>query len=262
MRQLFSKPDAHLAACGNLAFTLTAHRIPHAPSFLRGLRALFVTDVHVTMRASEADLDAFAGRLAALRADLLLLGGDYADEAAEARRLFEHLKGLEPPLGSFAAAGNNDREAWPDIEALRAVMADAGVRLLVNESVALPLNGGILRVAGIDEYRYGAPASDALYPESPAPGLYRLLLSHYPIPPRCLPDLMLSGHTHGGQFNVLGVTPYTVGFERIFARGRMSRYIAGLHEYRGAQVLVSKGVGASRVQLRAGVRPEVNLIEF
>jgi predicted MPP superfamily phosphohydrolase len=77
-----------------------------------------------------------------------------------------------------------------------------------------------------------------------------------------MPDLMLSGHTHGGQFNLLGVTPYTFGFERLFARRRSSRFIAGLHEYRGAQMLVSKGIGMSRIPLRIGVRSEIHRIDF
>lgn len=262
MYQFFSKPDGYCARCGDLRCSVTEHRVSPAPDFLRGVRALFMTDFHATPHTREADMDALTERAAALRPDIVLLGGDYADEAGPARRLFEHLSRLSAPLGMFGVLGNNDREAFRDYGELRRLMARAGFTLLVSAAQTVPVNGGRLIVAGLIDYRYGHPKSDGLYPVKPTPGCYRLLLSHYPRVIQPMPDLMLSGHTHGGQFNLLGVTPYTIGFERILARKRASRYIAGLHEYRGARVLVSKGIGASRIPLRIGVKPEINLIRF
>ena len=229
---------------------------------MKGLQALMISDVHALPRTTDAQMDLLARRAAALRPDIVLLCGDYSDDPAPTRRLFERLSILRAPLGMFGALGNNDREAFPDIDALRGIMARAGFALLVNESRAIPVNGGRLIVAGLDEYRYGHPDIAGLYPPEPAPDTYRLLLSHYPRAVDPMPDLMLSGHTHGGQFNLLGVTPYTVGFERLFAWKRASRYVEGLHAYRGGRVLVSKGIGASRIPLRIGVKPEINLIRF
>lgn len=223
---------------------------------------LLATDLHAAPRTTRADMDALARRIAAARPDIILLGGDYADAPGPALRLFECLAGLSAPLGRFAVLGNNDREAFPDVDALRRATSAAGFRLLVNEAVSLRLNGGRLIVAGLDEYRHGHPDPAGLYPPHAAPNLYRVLLSHYPRAVDPMPDLMLSGHTHGGQFNLLGVTPYTVGFERILGRRRASRFIAGMHDCRGGQALVSKGVGASRIPLRVGVRPEIDLLVF
>lgn len=223
---------------------------------------MFVTDVHATPRTTAAHMDALAGRIAAAAPDLLLLGGDYADTAEPCRRLFEGLGRVRVPLGAFGILGNNDREAFPNTDALRQVMARAGARLLVNEAVTLRLNGGRLIVAGLDEYRYGRPSAAGLYPPLPDPNRFRLLLSHYPRTVDPMPDLMLCGHTHGGQFNLLGVTPYTIGFERVIRRRRAPRYIAGLHGHGGGRVFVSKGIGASRLPLRIGVRPEIDLLVF
>ena len=262
MYQPFSKPDAYAALCGDLRFRVVERRIPGAPRFLRGVRGLFVTDVHVSRRTTRAHLEAFAARIAALEPDILFWGGDYSDDAGHAARLFGHLGSLRPPLGSFGVLGNNDREAWADIGELRAAMAGAGIRLLVNESCEVPVGGGRLIVAGIDDYRYGRPSEEGLYPAARPEGACRVLLSHFPVLPERLPELMLSGHTHGGQFNFLGVTPYTVGFERLISRESPSDYIAGLHEHGGAQILVSKGIGASRIPLRIGVRPETELLCF
>lgn len=261
MYQFFSRPDRYAAIVGRLDCAVAERRVP-GPEWLRGVKALFVTDVHLTDRATDEDLAAFVERLGALKPDIVLLGGDYADRAEPARRFFQAMRALRPPLGSFGVVGNNDREAWEDPDALRGVMAEAGVRLLVNEACEIALPGGRLLIAGVDEYRHGAPQARGLYPETATDDAFRLLLSHYPVVPEAPPDLMLSGHTHGGQFNLLGVTPYAIGFERLPFSKAPSRFIAGLHEYRGARVLVSKGIGASRLPVRLCVRPEVEWIRF
>ena len=261
MRQLFSRPDRHVSLCGHLGFSVATRDIGGAPGFMRGIRALYVADVHAVSRTRDADLEAFIGRLAALGPELLLLGGDYADAADHTRRFFGALAALRPPLGCFGVLGNNDREAWPEIEELRGIMAAAGCRLLVNETVRVALPGGELMVSGIDEFKHGEPETARALPEA-RPGRYRVLLSHFPLIPEPMPDLVLSGHTHGGQFNLLGVTPYTIGYERLLTRNVPQEKFAGLHAVRGGWLLVSKGVGASRVPLRVGVRPEVELLRF
>ena len=95
-----------------------------------------------------------------------------------------------------------------------------------------------------------------------------VLLEHDPsawrrkILPHSHVQLTLSGHTHGGQFNLFGITPFTIGFERIKLNHRPTLAVSGLHDIDGMRLLVSKGVGASRLQLRVGVQPEINQIIF
>lgn len=261
MSPLFSKPDRYIGRCGRLECAVARREIA-APPFMRGLKALLVCDTHVLPRTRDEDLRALADRLAGLGADILLLGGDYADRREDAARLFEALSAVKPRLGGYGVLGNNDAEAWDDVNGLRALMRGAGFQLLVNESVRLAVGGGALMIAGVDEHKLGAPRARGLYPDAPAPDCYRLLLSHYPCMPDSLPDLMLSGHTHGGQFNCLGVTPFSIGFERLFRRDIKSLAASGLHEIGGLKLLVSKGIGASRIQWRVGARPEVDLIQF
>ena len=260
--QFFSRPDTYIGPCGDLRCTVSECRIPGAPAFMRGLRALFITDVHALPRTTASQIEALAARAADARADILLLGGDYADQAEPCKRLFEGLKRLGAPMGIYGVVGNNDREAFEDIGALRRIMSEAGVVPLINESVTLSVGGGRLIVAGLDEYKHGHPDPAGLYPAGAGEGVYRVLLSHFPRRVSPMPDLMLSGHTHGGQFNLLGITPYTIGFERLIHRNRASHFISGLHRADGGWVFVSKGIGASRIPLRVGVRPEMNLLVF
>ncbi len=263
MIQRFSKPDLYIRRCGHLYATVTEHRIEGAPAFMRGLRALFVSDVHVRPDTTQAELDALVDRIAGTSAQLLLLGGDYSDFAEDCLRFFKALGRAAFPLGAYGVLGNNDAEAWQGrLKALRKTMAQAGCRLLVNASVDIPLAGGKLCVGGIDEHLYGQAHVDRLWSGAGNGARYRILLSHYPVLPEARPDLMLSGHTHGGQFNLLGLTPFAIGFERFGRPRRASAAISGLHDLDGMRLLVSKGIGASRLQLRVGVRPEINLLLF
>ena len=76
-------------------------------------------------------------------------------------------------------------------------------------------------------------------------------------------SLQLSGHTHGGQFNAFGLTPYGIGFERLdVPRELRSVAVSGLHTFGEMQMLVSRGLGTSRIPLRIGVKPELHLLEF
>ena len=262
MMQFFSKPDAYVGICGDLRCSVAEHRICDVPDFMKGLKALFVTDTHVLPGTSDDDLEAFVDRMAALKPDVVFLGGDYADAAPQTRRFFQHIKRLSAPMGIYGVVGNNDREAFTDVETLRWLMSRAGVELLVNESRTLKVGRGRLIISGLDEYHYGRPDAAGLYPDAPREDRYRILISHYPRLVRPMPDLMLCGHTHGGQFNCLGVTPYAIGFERVIKRRRAPRYISGLHNDAGATILTGKGIGASRIPLRVGVRPEIDLIAF
>ena len=250
MSRYYPRPDCSLSLARGKKLATTALSLTGAPEWLRGRTLLFASDFHLRPRM---DPEPIASQMAACRADMILLGGDYADRKDQALRLFDALRPLRAPLGVYAVAGNNDVEAFGDLSALRAAVERFDGRLLVNEGVSIPLDGGTLRIAGVDEYRYGAPSFDGLFPE---PDDYRILLSHYPILPKGEPpDLMLAGHTHGGQFNFLGLTPFAIGFERIGSQ-------RGARRFRQTMLVVSKGIGASRIPLRIGVRAEIHRLTF
>ena len=262
MFHFLSRPDRHLSLCGHLDASVHAHRVEGAPAFLRGLRVLFASDIHVVPRTTPGDIRALGEKIASCGADLVLLGGDYADNAEDAARLFEHLAVPRAPLGCFGVLGNNDREAWGDPEPLRARMAAAGCTLLVNQSGKIPVRGGTLWIAGVDDAKYGEPDARGLYPDHPSGEYWRVLVAHQPRPVDPLPGMMRSGHTHGGQFNLLGFTPYSIGFERLSRRRIALLAVSGWREVDGMRLLVSKGIGASRIPLRVGVRPELDLLRF
>ena len=261
MSHLLTRPDLYAGRCGGLGFTVVRREI-RATAFLRGMKAALVSDIHVLPRTTDSQIQKLADVISELKPDILLLGGDYADRQEDAVRLFKALSHVKTPLGGWGVPGNNDAEAWGDLDGRRKLMARTGFRLLVNESAQIPLNGGTLYIGGVDERKFGAPSARGLFPEARTSLGYSILLSHYPCMPDVTPDLMLSGHTHGGQFNCLGLTPFSIGFERLFRRGMEALAVSGLHKIGDMQLLVSKGIGGSRIQWRVGVRPEIDLITF
>lgn len=227
-----------------------------APAFLRGRRLLFVADLHIRNCTPDAYIHRLAGLCAEQGADLLLLGGDLAESIPAARRMARAFCGQNYPRGIIAVSGNNDVEAFGSAAAFAEAMP---FPVLINERMELPMRGGVLRIGGIDERKYGHADARGLFPRRR--GVYDLLLSHYP----CVPDfgfgarprLMLCGHTHGGQLCLGGITPYLLGLERGKIQG-----ISGIYEKGGVRMLVSPGVGVSKWPIRLGAAPKIHCIEF
>ena len=253
MSRMFPRMDLYMGLADGKRIWVD-ERTVHGAGAASGLRAAFVSDIHFAKRFS-------SGRLIECimsgRPDIIFFGGDFADRREHALRLFDAFRVLRAPLGIFAAPGNNDIEAFGSHAALSEGLACFGCRLLVNESVQT----GPLTVAGVDELKYGQPVYDGLFGGTTG---YRVLLSHYPAMPKGEnPDLMLSGHTHGGQFNAFGWTPFAIGFERVGGNSRLAPVrVSGFEQIGDMRMLVSKGIGASRIPVRIGVRPEVHLVKF
>ena len=217
---------------------------------LAGMKLAFFSDIHASPRFSDAAMEALLARVAALGADIVCIGGDFAEDEESLARLLRFFPLLSPPLGVYACLGNNDREL-PGF----ARMLEGHARLLVNGSVLL--EG--LRLGGVDERKHGHPRPEAVFPHDGASA--RVLLSHYPVAcdfgAGARPDLQLSGHTHGGQCNVLGISPYTFFFEPF-----SHAWISGECTLGGVRTIVSNGIGMSRVTLRVGAPPQVHLVRF
>jgi predicted MPP superfamily phosphohydrolase len=226
-------------------------RVELPAPFSHPLRVAFAADFHIRRTTPDDYLDALCGLLSGLGADLLLLGGDYGESESAVRRLFQRLNRHKFRYGAYAAVGNNDRECFPELDRLRDIV---GVPVLANESASLSVDGVSLEIGGVDEMKGGHPDARALFTRDAD---YRILLSHYPVIPDfdggAPADLVLSGHTHGGQWNLMGFTSYTLGFEH----GRAA-HLAGLREYGGVRLLVSTGM--SKLPLRFGAAPRVHMI--
>ncbi len=204
-------------------------------------------------------------RVMAERPDLILLSGDYHQGTPSS---FERaLPGLRRLMGTLHAPGGVFA-VQGDVESVaqaRRVFAGTGIRLLVDEQASTRVRGRAISIAGL-RLRYWSPSARELterFEARPGTGDIRLLLAHRPdaakwLAPDTRVDLVVAGHTHGGQLQLPLVGPLTTASDvpRDVAAG-------GLHSLGGRQLYVSRGIGVERGQaprLRFGAPPEVSIL--
>ena len=240
--------------------TVAAAEIPIAnlPAPFDGTRLLFLSDVHAGPFLSQGALARVFARLATLKADVVIHGGDMAtSNVQEIRHHEDAVARLTAPLGAFAVFGNHDHYT-SDIEGVGRFFESCGVRVLNNDAIAVSRGGARIALAGIDDWNSGRPDLDLAMVRSGevAPGAPIVLISHNPDPSLEAAArgvaLTLSGHTHGGQVRIPG-RPVLV---------RMSRFRLdeGRFEHDGAHIVVSRGLGVSGIPLRIACSPEALLV--
>jgi hypothetical protein len=229
------------------------------PSALPGgrIRMVQVSDLHLS--SFNNYFKTVANTVAGLEPDLIVLTGDYLEEERNIRGVLSFLKELHAPHGIYAVQGN--WEYWSRLEGenLRRHFAGAGVKLLINERADLEIKGRALSIYGMDY----PSSTDYLHrlQQDIDPRRFNLLLSHVPaFAHEQLSkhiNLVLSGHTHGGQIRL----PYLPPF---YLPRYSGRFVAGYYQVSEHQVplYVSRGVGTSVLPLRFLCRPEIGLFEL
>lgn len=228
---------------GRIEYTFPRHGLAGAPSFAH------VSDLH--LRELTGVHEDIAAEMARREPGFVVLTGDSVDRTADLPLLAEFLA-LLPPVPKFAILGNWEHWGGVDVKRLRQVYERADTRLLVNE---VQLHEGVA-IAGLDDLVGGRPEPGRIAAALPDGGA-RLLLAHCPAQRDSLNaasgaprwDLVLSGHTHGGQVRVFGAAPV-----RPPGSGR---YVAGWYRDARPALYVSRGVGTSVLPVRFGARPEV-----
>jgi predicted MPP superfamily phosphohydrolase len=185
---------------------------------LRGLVILHLSDLHLGCTRSVADLERVFLRLERARPDLVVFTGDLADDVTQIAPALRLAHELAPPLGVYAALGNH--EYLHDIAITRALYEKSPVPLLVNEGMTLAVGRARLHLVGVDDPvtvhadigRFMDRALDDALDGAPSDA-FRLALCHRPegfaSAARRGVDLMLSGHTHGGQIGFNGKSAFS-----------------------------------------------------
>ena len=230
------------------------------------LRIAFASDLHLGPTTPREVLDAAFARLESTRPDVLALGGDYVFLGATKERVRElqtRVMHVNAPV-KLAVLGNHD--FWARPERLEDCLTQAGVRVLVNESVRLPPPHDDVAVIGLDDpltsrritdkiaLQEGVDAALARVADAPI----KIALCHspdgYPEVKGRGVQLLLCGHTHGGHIALPGYRP-------LFIPGPHGRlWPHGRHDVDGLTIFVSRGVGGSLVPMRTYAPPDVALI--
>jgi uncharacterized protein len=230
----------------------------------RPLRIVQISDPHLGPFMSVARLRAIAERAVAAKPDLVFLTGDFLtmESHSDADLL---LRAMEPlaamPGRVFACNGNHDHEA-PEVVAR--AMRENGIHLLVDESVLLSTEAGPVQVVGMD-FVWGDRSAHLAKVTSAHPrvaGATRIVLLHDPGAFKHLPegegDLVLAGHTHGGQVGLV-----SVGLSWTFLRLFGVRLPDHGYWARGRdRMWVHRGTGHYGFPLRLGVPAEESVLQL
>lgn len=227
----------------------------------RPLQLVQITDPHLGPFMSERRLRKICERAVAREPDLILLTGDFltmesqSDPAVLARAL-EPLKAL--PGRVFACYGNHDHEAPRTVQA---ALHSAGATLLVDDSALVETAAGLVQIVGFDfVWRDRALHLQQVCREHPRiPEALRVLLLHDPSAFVHLPegdgDLVLSGHTHGGQVGLV-----SLGLAFTMLRAFVKAPDHGLWARGTDRLYVHRGTGHYGFPLRLGVPAEESLL--
>lgn len=246
--------------------------IPDLPPAWEGLRVAHLSDFHVGERnVSRPMLLRARSAVEAWQPDMVAFTGDYFHDG---RMVPDHdlFANWRAGIGTFAVLGNHDvRAGDAACEQIIARLEAGGVTLLRNTALALERDGQTVWIAGVDDphtWRSDVAQACAAVPHEQD---LLLLLAHSPAVMREVPlgrvRLTLCGHTHGGQVRVTrsGRIPGLKVVRRLL-RDTLSRnepqVFRGWHWLQGGLLLVSNGVGVSRVPARMFSRPQVYLLEL
>lgn len=220
-------------------------------------RVVQITDLHL------AQVGGYYRRVVelvrGLQPDLLVYTGDYLEERRNLREVQSFLGLLRGLAPSYAVQGNWEYWARLEGENLRTKFAARDVDLLINEVADVDLAGVPLRILGLD-YPSGSDPLARLSRQA-RPDRFNLLLSHVPgFDHRLLGpdiDLVLSGHTHGGQVRIPLLAP-------LYLPRYAGRFVAGRYNVGPAAtpLYVSRGLGTSILPIRLLCRPELTVVEI
>jgi uncharacterized protein len=240
--------------------TFYLDRLPEA---FRGFRIVQISDFHYAEYTEAFFLREVVRRVNRLEPDAVVYSGDYvtigffsqARTKGYAYECAEILSGVECPL-RYAVLGNHDSTfAEP---AVTDALAIHGIKLLKNSFMPLELSGRRLWLAGSGDAVYKQMDLDkSIPPAALTDGEPVILMVHepdvLPIAARYNVDLMLSGHTHGGQIRFPFVPPM-----HLPPLGR--RYVEGFYCLGPTQLYVNRGIGAVGVPFRFNCPPEITEI--
>jgi uncharacterized protein len=246
------------------------------PEPFKGLRIVHISDIHSGSFTNKAAVEKGVQKILDAKPDLILFTGDLVNDAAEEMNEYKDVFAkLNAPLGVYSTLGNHDYgdyKAWPseaeklaNLDCLKAVHAEMGWKLLMNEHVTLERDGHRIAVIGIENW--GAKGFvqhgrlDLAYAGSEQVP-FKILMSHDPshwdAQVKQYDDihLTLSGHTHGMQF----------GVELPGLRWSPIKYLykqwAGLYEDGAQKLYVNRGFGFLGYPGRVGIMPEITVINL
>lgn len=223
------------------------------PPAFEGFRVVFLTDIHHGRTFPLRNLRGLVRLVNNLNPDLILLGGDYViHDPVRILSFFDEAAKLHAPAGVFGVLGNHDR--MTDAELSISCMKRAGITLLDNEGVWVRRGDARIRIGGVGDLWTATQDLGPMLEGTRSDDLM-ILVAHNPDFADVLPsdkiDLMLCGHTHGGQVSLLGkwIPPWP-GASKL-------KYLTGVVHEERTTIIVSNGIGTVGPPVRVWAKPQI-----
>lgn len=223
---------------------------------LAGRRAVHLSDLHLDQYLPRHDM--IVTKVHELHPHWIFITGDLLNVPEGLPHLFRFLAQLRSIAPVFVTLGNHDHYSGVPIDHFAELADRHKITLLVNQTVFIPSGEGELAIAGVDDPSLHRADLDCL--PARTENRYTLLLAHAPnileqLEEHHHVDLILCGHSHGGQWRVPGVPTF-------WLPPGCSGRIEGPHQARGYRLYVNRGLGWSFLPLRWNCRPEIVLLEW
>ncbi len=244
-----------LFSCASIKLKSIDFKSSEVPQSFDSCRIAFISDLHYKSLLKENGLRRLVKLLVRENPDLILLGGDYQEGCQYVTPLFNAIGSVKPNLGIYGVMGNNDYERCYDEICNSMKLND--IHLLEHKTDTVWNNHQFILISGVrnpfDLSENGVSPTLSLAPKD-----FVILLVHTPDYAESVDisntDLVLAGHTHGGQIRVLGYAP-------IVPSRYGKRFLCGLkHTSKDIPMFITKGIGTSRRNIRIGARSEVVMI--
>lgn len=216
-------------------------------------RVIFLSDFHAGGRVPRGWWERIALETNALAPDIVVLAGDFVAKYAKDIHELSPLNQIRAPQGAYFVLGNHDFLDRP--QDIRAALVGFGFADLTNRTIEFSREGKILELQGLDDHWYGAPQPI----KRTSSTVTHITVAHEPDVALDLEegktDLVLSGHTHGGQ-----VCLPLIGAPWIPAKLKQ-KVIGGRKMFHGIPLIVSRGLGQEKLYPRFGARPEIVVVD-
>ena len=218
-----------------------------------GLKIVHLTDIHHSLYTPLEDVERAVKMANHLQPDLIALTGDYVTfSPTYIWPVAQVLGRLRARFGVFAVLGNHDFQV--DADEMTSALKAHRIHVLRNSHFALNSRHDQLWLVGVDDLWWSADDLEGGMRHVPSHDP-KILLCHNPVGIHMAAkhriDLVLSGHTHGGQVRLPVVGD-------LYTRSKLGkRFIAGWNRLDGTQIYVSRGIGKVLVPVRVGCPPEI-----
>jgi predicted MPP superfamily phosphohydrolase len=223
------------------------------PAQFNGKKIVFISDIHHSPFFDKNRVDNLVNQVNDLNPDLILLGGDYVSgDSNYIYPVFSSLGKLKAPLGVYAVLGNSDPQYWT----LKTI-PQSNMTYIGNKGTWIQLNGSRIRLGGVGDYNNGVQIQNAtIKPVSSQD--FVILLSHnpdyFPKVDKSKVDLVLSGHTHGGQLTFFGL------WAPVVYSDYGNEYRTGIIKENNTTLIINNGIGTVYAPVRFFARPQIYVI--